>query len=76
MTTQQIVLLAIFLAVLTAAGIYISRLKTKQATVNKLGRAPRSEEEGIAVATTSGTRAETDYKEQIDGTGRNPKAPR
>ena len=76
MTTQQIVLLAVFLAVLTAAGIYIVRLKTGQAALRKLGRQPVSEEEGIAVATTTGTRAETDYKEQIAGSDRNQKNPR
>jgi hypothetical protein len=47
----------VFLGVLTYMFLYTRGLKTKQATLNELGRLPISKDEGIAVATLEKERA-------------------
>lgn len=75
MTVQQIILLVIFVLVITAAGIYVNRNNARKMTMDKLGRPPLSESEGIAVSTTSGTRAEQDFREPMKEAARDKQAP-
>ncbi len=70
--TVYIALAIVFAIFITTMFVYSARLKTRQATMNKFGRPPVSQEEGIAIATETGRPAEKEFEDQQHGTGRNP----
>ena len=50
--TVYIALAVVFALVLTYMFVYNTRLKTREKTIEKMGRPPVCKEEGIAIATT------------------------
>ena len=70
--TVYVALAIVFAIFITLIFVYSARLKTRQAAMNKYGRPPVSQEEGIAIATEIGRPAEKEFEEVQHGTERKP----